>query len=29
MKKENDEIINRTSKEFPLKTFYGNTSPTN
>jgi hypothetical protein len=29
MKKENDFIINRTSKEFPMKTFYGNINPVN
>jgi hypothetical protein len=29
MKKENDFIINRTSKEFPMKTFYGNVNPVN
>lgn len=27
MKKKNDNIINNTSKEFPMKTFYGNISP--
>jgi len=27
MKKENDFIINRTSQEFPMKTFYGNINP--
>lgn len=27
MKKENDKIINRTSQEFPMKTFYGNINP--
>jgi len=29
MKKENDKIINMTSKEFPMRTFYGNISPQN
>ena len=27
MKKEKDLIINRTSQEFPMKTFYGNLNP--
>lgn len=27
MKKEKDVIINRTSQEFPMKTFYGNINP--